>query len=80
MSVIEEAIDVVTKRERTDSIVAGASVVMYERVSSNGRILIANGVEQQRCSANRGVVIRVVENERCGANSSIPASAGIPRE
>src|SRR4029453_18366353 len=66
VGVVEETAHVGSNGEGTDSIVVGATVVMDERISSNGRILVASGVEQQRCSANCGVVIRVVGSWACG--------------
>src|SRR4030095_579862 len=89
MGVVEETIDVVSKREGTDSIVVGAAVVTDERVSSNGRILRSRGVEQSRCLSNSLVLsTRPQHQYRClancvvfirvGENQRCGANPGIP--
>ena len=53
---------------------------MDKRVSSNGSVLCASGVEKQCSSANCRVVIRVVESQRSGANSGVGVAGGIRKQ
>ena len=80
MCVVESTFDVTKERICAESVVIGAAVVMNKRVSSNGSVRIASGVEKQCSSANCGVVIRVGERQRSGANSRIEVAGGIGKQ
>src|SRR5438093_9002788 len=57
-SVVAEPAGVVIERKGANSIFEFAVVVKDHRVSSNGRVPVAGGVEQHRCSANCSIGIR----------------------
>ena len=80
MCVVESTFDVTKERICAEGVVVGAAVVMDKRVSSNGSVLFASGVEKQCSSANCGVVIRVVESQRSGANSGVEVAGGIRKQ
>src|SRR6516225_4396526 len=79
-SAVPVSVDVVKERKGADCVVAQAAVVIEERVSSNGRVQVAGGVEQHCSSANCGIGIRVVEGQRSGANTGVVTAAGVQKE
>ncbi len=72
--------DVIKKGERSIGRVVAAGVVKDHRVSSNGRVLRARGVQQKRCCAHCGIGIRVVESQRSTANAGIEAAGAIKKK
>src|SRR4029453_16323623 len=56
------------------------TVVKDQRVGSNGRVLCAGGVEQERCRANCSIGISVVKDQRSSAHTGVEAAGGIQKE
>src|SRR5512132_4470826 len=76
MCVVESTFYVTKERICAEGVVVRAGVVMDKRVSSNGSVQFASGVEKQCSTANCGVIIRVVEGQRSGANSGVGVAGG----
>src|SRR5262249_2560499 len=55
-------------------------VIENKRVGSNGRVVKARDVEQQRCSTNCGIGIRVVDGERSTAYTGVEIAGAIAKE
>jgi hypothetical protein len=56
------------------------AVVIEKRVSSNGRVLCATGVEQQRCHPDCSIGIGVVEVKRSSADGGVVTAGGVGKE
>src|SRR5207253_4936971 len=68
------------ERKRADSIVVSGNGVKDECVGSNGSVLEASGVEQQRCGAHCCIGTAVVEDQRSTAYSRIETAVRIGKE
>ena len=75
MGVVKVSAYVVEQRERADGIIVAAAVVKNHGVSSDSHVVNPASVEQQRCSANRDIVIRVVQRQRSTTYSGIEAGS-----
>ena len=57
-ALLKVTVDVTKERICAEGVVVGAAVVMDKRISSNGGVHFASGVEKQCSTANCGVIIR----------------------
>src|SRR5439155_29577 len=71
---------IVHERKVTGGSVGGTAVVKDQRISSNGGVLCAGGVEQERCRAHCSIGICIVEDQRSTADSGVETAGGIRKE
>src|SRR5215211_4608276 len=71
---------IVKKREKAGGRISATAIVKHEGICTDCCVLYAGRVEQQRCSAHRGIGTPVVEHQGSTANTGVKASVGIGKE
>ena len=79
-ALLKEAIDIVIRAQSAEGIVLVPSSLLTSAVSSNGSVLCAGGVQQQRYGANCGIGIRVVGGQRSSAYTRVKAAVDVVEE
>src|SRR5439155_5768340 len=80
MGFVEVSVEIVKARKCADCIVVPAAVVKGKRVGSDGRVVNAAGVEQQRSRACGHIIGRIVESERSRADAGVEEGVAVGKE